>query len=188
MKDPREAIANHLTAHGVQMDVIGSRRTNNLSEILQGCDYAMLLGLIEPRQAAMLMAKYLGDELEERKARAWWLMECIEYASAKGWKRPKARMIEGMAYASLDEHLGHGTRCGVCHGTKERIIDNRPVLCPGCGGAGFVSYDSDRYSDAIGCTALEWDKVWRARVGWARRSLYRWEQSAVDDLLRRHGP
>jgi hypothetical protein len=28
---------------------------------------------------------------------------------------------------------------------------------------------------------LEWDKVWRERVGWARRALYRWETNEAEE-------
>lgn len=185
MTDVRERLANHLTAHGVPLE-IGIAATG-LEDILRSMDWAMLLGMLEPRQAAMLMAKYLGDELEERKCRAWWLMDCIETAAAKGWKRPRARMIEGMAYATMDEHMGHGTRCLVCDGTRQRMVGALPVTCHACAGAGFLHYDPERYCLEIGCAMQDWDRTWRDRVTWARRALHRWELDAAEELARKHG-
>lgn len=183
--DIREKLANHLTPHGAPLE-IGIRSTD-LEQILRGMDYAMVLGMVEPQQAAMLLAKYTNDHLEERKCRAWWLMICIEYAEAKRWKRPKSRMVEGMAYATMDEHMGHGTLCSVCSGTRERVVGHLPVVCPECHGAGFLAYTPERFCAEIGCAMLEWDRVWRDRVAWARRALHRWEVDAAEELLRRHG-
>ncbi len=185
VSDIREQLSNHLTAHGVPLE-LGIPSTD-LEDILRSMDYAMLLGMIEPRQAGLLMAKYLGDIQEERKCRAWWLQDCIEIATLRGWKRPRARMVQGMAYATMDEHMGHGTRCGVCNGTRERMVGHLPVVCPACEGRGFVEYDPARFCDEIGCTMLEWDKAWRDRVAWARRALFRWEVDAVEALVRRRG-
>jgi hypothetical protein len=185
MSDPREQLTHHLTPHGVTLEIVGGRSTADLSEVLASMDYAMVLGMVEPRQAAMLLAKYCDDSLEERKCRSWWLMECIEYGAAKGWKRPKARMVQGMAYATISEHMGHGTRCMLCQGTASRMVGNLPVECPGCSGRGFLEYLPEQYCDEIGCTMLEWDKIWRERVGWARRALYRWEMDAAEALKAR---
>jgi hypothetical protein len=182
MSDPREKLTNHLTPHGVTLEIVGGRSTADLSEVLASMDYAMVLGMVEPRQAAILLAKYCDDQLEERKCRSWWLAECIEYGAAKGWKRPKARMVQGMAYATIDEHMGRGTRCMLCQGTASRMVGNLPVECPGCSGRGFLEYLPEQYCGEIGCTMLEWDKVWRERVGWARRALYRWEMDAAEAL------
>lgn len=185
MADVREALTQHLTAHGVPLE-IGIRSTD-LLEILNSMDYAMLLGYIEPRQAAMLLAKYCADAQEERKCRAWWLMDCIEYGAAKGWRRPQARMIEGMAYATMDEHMGHGIRCDLCNGTRQREFAKLLVKCPACDGLGFNLYDSSRFGAEIGCTPHDWQYTWSARVDWARRALHRWEADAVENLRRRFG-
>jgi hypothetical protein len=185
VRDIREQLAQHLTAHGVPLE-LGIRATD-LDELLRGMDFAMLLGMIGPKPAGMLLAKYCGDAQEERKCRAWWLMECIETGAAKGWRRPKARMIEGFAYATIEEHMGHGTRCGTCNGTKERMVGHLPVICPSCMGYGFIPYSPDRMMESIMCSTVEWDKVWRDRVGWARRRLHRWEADAVQALVERHG-
>jgi len=189
MSDPREAITGHLTAHGVRLDAVG-RSTADLSEILSGMDYAAVLGMIPARDAAILLAMYAADQMEERKVRSWWLAECIEHATAKGWKRPRARMVEALAYASIEEHMGYGTRCGTCQGTKERIVNNLPITCPVCEGAGFLTYSPAIYADRIGITLLEWDRTWRTRVDWCRRRLFQWEQGAAEmfwDRLRDDG-
>lgn len=181
----RESLANHLTAHGVPFE-IGIRSTD-VADLLEHMEWAMACGLIGPRYAGMLWAKYLKDRQEERKVRAWWLMDCIEYGAAKGWRRPKARMVEGFAYATCDEHMGHGTRCAVCNGTRQREVGQKIIECPACSGVGFVEYLPERFVAEIGCTMLEWDRVWRERVGWARRYLHRWEVDATEALRRKVG-
>ena len=185
MSDPREQLTHHLTPHGVTLEIVGGRSTADLSEILVSMDYAMVLGLIEPRQAAMLLAKYCDDALEERKCRAWWLTECKEYGAAKGWRRPEAAMVEGLAYATMDEHMGHGTRCHICDGVGSREVARRIIECPGCEGAGFVRYLPAIFAERIGCTAVEFDRIWSERVGWARRALWRWESDAAEALQAR---
>jgi hypothetical protein len=187
MADPREAITNHLTPHGVRLEQVGGRGTADLSEILGTMDYAAVLGMIGARPAAMLLAKYAADGQEERKARAYWLMECIEHGAAKGWKRPGARMVESMAYASIDEHMGYGTRCAMCMGTKQRVVGHQVIECPQCQGAGFVAYSPDAYAELIGISLMEWDHTWQERIGWARRALHRWEMDAVESLMERMG-
>ena len=186
MADPVEQITYHLTAHGVPFE-IGIRSTV-LEDVLASMDYAMVLGMIGPRNAGLLLAKYTGDRQEERKCRAWWLMDCIETAAAKGWKRPRGRMIEGMAYLTMDEHMGHGTRCAVCNGTKERVFDNRKVTCPGCEGRGFNQYDDALFQESMGCSEQEWRSGrWTDRILWARRALHCWEVDARVALANKLG-
>jgi len=185
VSDPRELVTTHLTPHGVQLETVGGRTTVDLSEVLQHMDFAMVLGMIGAKPAGMLLAKYADDKQEERKCRAWWLMETIEVAQERGWKRPRARMVEEMAYATMDEHMGRDTRCRTCHGTKERVVGHTVVECPTCRGQGFLPYSPEAYADRIGFTMLEWDRAWRERVDWARRALYRWEQDAAERLMAR---
>jgi hypothetical protein len=179
MTDVRESIAK-LTPHGPTLDMAGGRSTADASELLRGLDYAHLLALIGPRPAAMLMAKYLDDKQEERKVRVWWRADVGRY-QARSW------MLDSLARETMNEHMGRDLRCNTCNGTKERVINNLPVICPDCQGAGFVPYSPDRYRAAIGCAPIEWDRVWRERVSWARRALHIWEADATDALARRRG-
>lgn len=187
MSDPRELVTAHLTPHGVQLEIVGGRTTVDLSEVLQHMDFAMVLGMIGPKPAGMLLAKYADDHQEYRKCRIWWLQECIETAHEKGWKRPRARMIEQMAFATIEEHMGAGTRCEMCKGTKERMFGHTVIECPDCYGKGFIEYGPEVYAGRIGFHAYEWDRVWRERVAWARRALYRWEQDAAERLIAKMG-
>ncbi len=180
MADVRESLANNLTPHGVPLEMIGGRGTADASEILRGLDYAHLLALVEPRQAGMLMAKYMADRQEERKIRVWWRADVSRY-QARHW------ILDAFSRETMSEHLGMDTRCDTCNGTKERVINNLPVVCPDCQGAGFLPYSPDRYRAAIGIAPIEWDRVWRERVGWARRALHMWEAEAVEAVRRRRG-
>ena len=177
MSDPREAITANLTAHGVRLDAVG-RSTADLSEILSSMDYAAVLGMIPAKDAAMLLAKYADDELEERKIRVWWRTELVDVGWVKGWKG--GWRLERMADSTMSEHMGQDTRCMVCNGTRERIINKLPVVCPGCSGAGFLQYTPEHLALEIGITMLEWDKAWRTRVDWCRRRLFQWEQGAAE--------
>jgi hypothetical protein len=94
-------------------------------------------------------------------------------------------MVEGFAYATIDEHMGRDTRCALCHGTARRIVGNLAVECPGCSGRGFLEYLPEQFCEAIGCTMLEYERTWRERIGWARRSLYRWETDAKEAIRAR---
>ena len=176
--DPREQLTQHLTPHGASLEMVGGRSTADMSEILSHMDFAHALGKIAPMQAAMLSAKYLDDAAEERKIREWWLAEVADVAMAKGWK-PGWRLGR-MADSTMSEHMGYGTRCEGCDGTRERVINKLPVLCPNCGGAGFLPYTPAHLALEIGCTMLEWDRWWRARVDWARRALYCLEADATE--------
>ena len=53
--------------------------------------------------------------------------------------------------------------CTVCHGTKELIIDDKPVTCYGCGGNGKIAHIDP--SDAYGMALMLLDSSW----AWARR-------------------
>lgn len=185
MTDIREQLGRHLTAHGASLE-IGIRSTD-VADLLEHMDFAMACGLIGPRRAAILLAKYTGDTQEERKCRAWWLARVIEYAHLRAWHRPRQRMLEALAYTSMDEHIGHGTRCAVCNGTKERMVNNLPVICPGCEGRGFLEYGADVYCAELGIGEREWQNAWASRVDWARRSLRMWELDAAQALRERVG-
>ena len=160
--------------------MVGGRSTADMSEILSHMDFAHALGKIEPRKAAMLSAKYCDDAAEERKIREWWRAEVEDVGRVKGWK--SGWRLERMADSTMSEHIGYGTRCALCNGTRERVINKLPVVCPGCNGAGFLAYTPEHLALEIGITMLEWDRWWRARVDWARRALHCLEADAVESV------
>lgn len=180
MTDIREAIAR-LTPHGVPLEMLS--RSTAVAEAMMTMDWAMLLGYVEPRQAAMLLAKYTGDRQEEYKCRVWWRAEVRDAGMGKGWRiSPR---LDRMAETTMSEHLGRNTRCPACNGTKERMIANKPVMCPACNGAGFLLYSDLEYAGQIEITLQEFERHWRQRVDWCRRALYRWELDAAEALQRK---
>lgn len=183
--DQREALTRHLTPHGVPLE-LGVRSTD-IAEIMTGMDFAMLLGLLNPRHAAILLAQYCDDHVERMKCRAWWKMECIEHARHHGWQRSRPRMVEALAIYSLDEHLGVDTRCHVCLGTRAREIDRLKVTCPACEGLGFLPYGPGRWQLILGVDAKALERHWEPRIAWARGRLGRWSADAEYALRQRAG-
>ena len=167
-EDWKEVLLGGLTVTGVQLG--GPHEKANAQHI------STRLARCDKRDTAMLLAKYAFDEKSVHSLWAYW----FEFLMSKGWETHKPKVIEGMASATLHDHLAPN-RCGSCQGAGYLDPMNER-LCDMCFGSGLKFLSGRAVARKMGFGRGVLRDPWKSRVHWARSELWKWEVRALSRM------
>lgn len=152
---------------------------------LSGEEIAAGLAGLHPSRAALLLAKYAGDEYSERQLQIMYRVEITRIAVRLQYrtpdlyrgKEPLLRLSDLVVREAL-----HPAHCQTCHGAG---VDPEQATCPNCTGSGFHYASDVERADLIGVTHAWWCRLYREMHAQAATQLAMWESDALSHAWRR---